>query len=147
MKFRPYLFEFLEFVSERFEVIIFCSGSELYCSSIIDAIEHRRSYFAHRVYNDHVLLENSSYCVKDYEFLMSGGRNEGNTVIVEHTVASYCTRLFNGVPVQRFDPTTPSRNPELVYLAKFLEELDGKSNVGKHIEETIKSCLSLMILA
>ncbi len=123
--------------------MVYCSGTELSCAGILDCLEQRRKYFAHRVYNEHVLLENASYAIKNYDFLLSGGRNADNTIVVENTVAAYCLNLFNGVPVQRFDAHTSPTNPELVCLARYLEELNKKSSVCKHIEGEMRTCMIL----
>ncbi len=134
IKFRPYLFDFLEFAARRFELIVYCSGSELYCSAILDCIEASRSYFAYRIYNDHVLHENTSYAVKDYDFLLTAGRTEDNIIIIEYDVAAFCLNIWNGVVVEKFTPDDEIRlgnTKELVELARYLQDLDTKTSVYK----------------
>ena len=138
LKFRPYLFEFLELMSEKFELVVFCSGSEMYCASVLDDIEHCRKYFSYRIYNDHVLFENSQYSIKDYDILFSNGRTTDNTIIVEHKILAFCMKVFNGVLVKYFSATSSKQDNELIYLAKYLEELNAQPSVCKYIGDTIR---------
>ena len=133
VKFRPYLYEFLDFTAKNFEVIVYCSGSDLYCSPILDEIESTHKYFAHRIYNDHIFLENNSYSIKSYDFLFSRGRTEHNTIIVEHSVASFCLNTANGIVISKFLPED-SGDKELTRLAKCLEELSYKPSMSKYVE-------------
>ena len=139
-KYRPFLFDFLDFTVERFELIVYCSGTESCCSGVLDAIETTRKYFSYRIYNDHVLFENSSYSIKDYDFLFGSDRTKDNTIIVEHSIASFCLKMGNGVLIQRFQPDQDSCNEnELAELAKCLEELSGKPSAKRFIKEQIKT--------
>ena len=134
MKLRPFLEEFLEFAAKRFELIVFCKGCELYCSPVLDAIEHNTKYFAHRVYGDHALFENPKFSVKYYDFLLTDGRSVDSTIIVDSNVGAYCLRLYNGLPIR---PYLRPDDTELIHLAKYLEEVRG----ARSVPEIIGSCV------
>ena len=136
-KLRPYLFDFLDFLADRFEVIVFCTGSEFYCSAMLDAIESKRRYFAHRAYNDHVLFENCNYVIKDYNFLFTKDRSKDNTIIVEHSVATFCMKMYNGILVPQYVPENKANSGDLVELAKCLEDLNSKPSVKTHIKGVV----------
>ena len=129
--------------STLYELIVYCSGSELYCSAIIDCLERSRKYFSHRLYNDNLLRENSSYLVKNYEFLFGHGRTDDNVIIVDHSVASFCMRVTNGIPIQEFTFSLPPKNPELICLAKYLVDESRQKSIRKYIEETLTAARGL----
>ncbi len=116
--------DFLEFVCDRFEVVVFCKGSELSCSPVLDAIEGgcKRRFFAHRLYSDYVLFDNPAFSVKYYDILLKDGRRLAkDVVIVDSNVGAYCLDLYNGVPIYPYSGAETDR--QLVALAKCLEEL------------------------
>ena len=134
-KFRPYLMEFLDYLSERFELIVYCKGSEIYCAQVLDKIESKKCYFSYRIFGNHVLFDNQNYSVKYYEFLFNQDRNTMNTIIVDLYPETYCLNLFNGIPISgKWDDT----DSELPKLAGCLEALDGCENVFYQLLEIIK---------
>ena len=138
VKFRPFLFDFLEFAASRFELIVSCTSSGSYCASILDSIERHKKYFAHRIDKCHVLLENPCYTIKDYSFLLTEGRTIDNIIIVDHSVAGFCFEMNNGVIVKKIDPASSTDNDkELIGLARYLEVLDSQASVNKYIKEIL----------
>lgn len=134
------MLEFLDFLSESFELIVFCSGSELYCSPVLDAIEAKRKYFAYRLYGSHVLFENQKFSVKYYDFLMAGSRSVQDTIIVDCDVGTYCLNLSNGVPVS---PFVTGSDFELVHLAKYLEGMRDAKDVSAIVSRSFKKYLGV----
>ena len=47
VRLRPFLFGFLEEVSQFYELIIFTSATEAYANSVIEAIDHDTKYIVH----------------------------------------------------------------------------------------------------
>ena len=128
-------------MSEMFELIVYCRGSEIYCESVLDDIEQHKKYFAHRIYNNHVLFENTHYSIKDYDFLFYNGRTNDNTIIVENNVATFCMKIFNGVVIKQFSVASSSQDNELIFLVKYLEELHALPSVCKCIGDTIRKAI------
>ena len=129
---RPYAYEFLDYVSKKYEIIVFCNGSDLYCKPVLDYIEKERLYFAHRAYGSYVLFENPTFSVKYYDFLMCDGRDSNNSVIVDSHVGTFCLRIANGVPVLPYSDTEKG-DEELIGLAKCLDELAISANISAAI--------------
>lgn len=127
--------EFLDRIAKKFELIIFCKGSELYCKPVLDFLELKTRYFAHRLYSNYVLFDNQNFSVKYYDFLLTHGRTPANTLILDCGVETYSLCLHSGVPVL---PYTDEHDIELVHVAKYLDEL---SKVG-NIEETLRNSLN-----
>ncbi len=134
------MFEFLDFLSANFEVIVFCSGSEAYCGAILDAIETDKRYFAHRVYNDLALFQNAAFSVKYYDFIMCGERSRDNTFILESEVGAYCLNMFNGVPIAPYkgESGEEGEDSELAYVAKYLESVKDVASVYATIGSSIR---------
>lgn len=139
VKYRPLAFEFINFVADKFELVIFCAGSPAYCEPVLDAVERDKKYFAHRIYSEHVLFQNANFPVKYYDFLFSCGRSKDDTIIVESDVATYCLNMFNGVPICPYkNVRTDVYDTELAYLARCLDELRKASSVSETIAAYIR---------
>ncbi len=131
---------FLEHIAERFEVIVYCKGTEETCAPILDAIEDSQLYFAHRVYGNHVLFDNTSYSLKYYDFLLGSYRTIHNTIIMDTTVGAYSLHLYNGIPVRPFVPSpSDAADIELLYVAKYLEVLRSVPSVSDTIALAIRN--------
>lgn len=132
--------EFLEYVSKNYEIIVFCNGSPLYCSSALDYIERHQKYFAHRLYNDHVMFENSAFSVKYYDFLFDDHRTLQSTVIVETHVATYSLLMNSGVPIAAYNPGN-LMDKELVRLAGFLDRLLAEDSIPSYIGGKVRQAV------
>ena len=135
------MYEFLDYVSARYELAIFCNGDEATCAGVIDCIEKQKKYFEFRFYKSHSLFENSNFCIKYYDFLLSGERSLETIVIVEAKVPTYCLHIFNGIPVKPFCPSTVKLDNELIFLAKFLTELEAAASVQLILGTIVRSSM------
>ena len=140
VKCRPHLFDFLESVTKQYEVIVYCAGSQLYCSHVLDYIERDKQYFAHRLYNTHVLFESAQYSIKYYDFLLSKPRSRDNTVIVETAVSTYSLLLYNGLPIEPFTTYLPDQD-QLMWLASYLDQLARLPSVYEEINAIVQDAL------
>jgi len=142
VKFRPLMYEFLEYVSEMFEVIVYCKGNKAYCSPILDAIEEHKKYFAHKLYHNHILFENQKFSVKYYDFCFSDDRSNDNTVIVDKDVGIFSLNMFNGVPIPPYlNNKADIYDVELAYVAQYLEHLKDVPSVNAEISTTLRETL------
>ncbi|XP_047330962.1 probable C-terminal domain small phosphatase [Impatiens glandulifera] len=94
---RPFVDEFLETLSEKFELVIFTAGVEEYASLVIEMLD-RKGTITHRLYRDSCRLIEGKY-VKDLE---SFGRDLSRSVIVDDNLNSYCFQPENGIPIAPF---------------------------------------------
>ena len=144
MKYREGLRAFLDFVGDRYEMVVYCRGRRECCEPVLDALESDKKHFAHRLYGDMVLFENAEYSMKFYNFLLCGDRSEDNTIILDAGVAVYALNMYNGVPVEplALTPGKPS-SPDytLVHVAHFLEEMRSVPSVSKAFVSIILKCL------
>ena len=147
VRLRPFLFGFLEEVSQFYELIIFTSSTEAYANSVIEAIEHDKKYFDYVFYRQHTIIVGNDF-VKD---LTRIGRPLNSTIIIDNTPQNFRFQKENGISIKPFwgqdsnDKTLYDLMPILldiaqtggdvrITLGKYREEIIGKitSNVSKN---------------
>jgi len=129
--------EFLEYVGKKFELIVFCKGSEMYCKLVLDLLESEKQYFSHCLYSNYVLFENQNFSVKYYDFLLTNGRTLSNTVILDCGVEPYCLCLYNGIPVLSFEN---EHDTELIHVAKYLDDISKSKDIKKTLTNSLSKC-------
>ena len=98
IKFRPYIDTFLQKVQEKYEIIVFTSGTQDYADPLEDAIEQERKYFDARLYRQHTIT-----CGKDIVKDISRiGRPLDKIIIVENIPQNYRLQKENGILIKSF---------------------------------------------
>ena len=99
--FRPYLFHFLDAVSEYYELIIFTAGLKEYAKIVLDLIENRigKKIFDYRLYREHTEPNDEGVYIKD---LSKIGRNLQKTIIVDNTKENYELQNDNGIEIKSY---------------------------------------------
>ena len=147
VRLRPFLFGFLEEVSQFYELIIFSSASEAYANSVIEAIEHDKKYFDYVFYRQHTIIVGNDF-VKD---LTRIGRPLNSIIIIDNMPQNFRFQKENGICIKPFwgqdsnDKTLYNLMPILMDIAKnggdvrislneYKEEIIGKitSNILKN---------------
>ncbi|KAK4386525.1 Seipin-2 [Sesamum angolense] len=111
---RPFVDEFLNFLSKKFEIVVFTAGIEEYASLVLDRLDWRR-LISHRLYRDSCKEVDGRF-VKD----LSGiGRELNRVVIVDDNPNSYQFQPDNAIPIKPF--TDDLGDEELKGLIQFFE--------------------------
>jgi CTD small phosphatase-like protein 2 len=99
--FRPYLFEFLNNISEFYEIIIFTAGLKEYAKIVLDLIENRigKKIFDHRLYRENTIPNDEGVYIKD---LSKIGRNLQKIIIVDNTKENYELQKDNGIEIKSY---------------------------------------------
>ena len=99
--FRPYLFHFLNSVSEFYELIIFTAGLKEYAKIVLDLIECRmgKKIFDYRLYREHTEPNDEGVYIKD---LSKIGRNLQKMIIVDNTKDNYELQKENGIEIKSY---------------------------------------------
>ncbi|KAM3284864.1 CTD small phosphatase-like protein [Capsicum chacoense] len=138
---RPFLDEFLEFLSEKFEVVVFTAGLKEYASLVLDRID-RKGLISHRLYRDSCKDVDGKF-VKD---LADTGRDMKRVVIVDDNPNSYLFQPENAIPIRPF--TDDLADGELKKLIEFLggcnEVEDMRDAVKVYLAEE-EECISVEI--
>ena len=120
VRIRPFLFGFLEEISQLYELIVFTSSEKEFADSIIEAIEHERTYFDHVFYRQHTIIVGNDF-VKD---LTKIGRPLNSTIIIDNMPQNFKLQKENGILIKPFwgedskDRTLYDLMPILLDIAK-----------------------------
>lgn len=114
---RPFVDEFLSFLSDKFEIVVFTAGIEEYASLVLDRLDWRK-LISHRLYRDSC-KEFEGKFVKD---LSEIGRELNRVVIVDDNPNSYQFQPDNAIPIKPF--TDDLGDDELKRMIQFFEGCD-----------------------
>ena len=98
IRFRPYLDSFLSKVKEKYEIIVFTSGTQDYADPLEDAIEQNQKYFDVRLYRQHTIAFGNDI-VKDISRI---GRPLDKILIVENMPQNFRLQKENGILIKSF---------------------------------------------
>ena len=130
---RPGLENFLEVISEFYEIIVFTSGTKDYADIILDIIENKKNkkYFSGRLYREHI-IKVGNQSTKDLTKL---GRNLAKTIIVDNLSQCFKLQKENGILISSFYGENENDNA-LIELQKILIKIYyEKNDVRKSIEK------------
>ncbi|PWA52325.1 Dullard phosphatase domain, eukaryotic [Artemisia annua] len=95
---RPYVDEFLEYLSQKkIEIVVFTAALESYASEILDELDPK-GLISHRLYRKSCKILDGSY-VKDLSDLR---RDLKNVVIIDDQPTSYRLQPENAIPIRPF---------------------------------------------
>ena len=111
---RPYLKDFLQNISEFYELLVFSSGIRSYADQIIDFIENEEKFFDYRLYRENANYYNKSY----YLDINKLGRDLKRIVVIDN----HFDYENNGILIESFiDENENIKNDTiLIYLSEML---------------------------
>ncbi|CAN1150153.1 CTD small phosphatase-like protein [Linum perenne] len=130
---RPGLDEFLTRLAEKFEIVVFTAGLEVYATLVLDQLDKEKKLITHRLYRDSCKQVDGMY-VKD---LSRTGRDLSNAVIVDDNPNAYSLQPENAIPVRQF--VGDAGDVELKELGKFF---DGGFDHGGDVRDAVKLFVS-----
>ena len=142
LHFRPGLFEFLDKVSEYYELVVFTAATKEYADPILEAIEQNKIIFEYKLYREHTTIIGDDF-VKDISKL---GRDLSKVIIVDNMPQCFRLQKENGVFIRPFwgkdneDCALIDLVPILISIAK--EGLDVRKGLLHYKDEIINKVTS-----
>ncbi|XP_048415414.1 CTD small phosphatase-like protein 2 isoform X2 [Stegostoma tigrinum] len=117
VKLRPYCREFLENLSQLYEIILFTTATKDYVDKLLDILDPHRRLIRHRLYRKHCVCVQGNY-IRELNTL---GRDLTKMVFVDTSAETFSCQVSNGIQIKSWlkDP----KDQELRKLIPFLQKL------------------------
>jgi len=113
---RPWVNNFLRYVSWHFEVAVFTASQKCYADVVLDYLDPHNELVHHRLYRESC-IETAGIHVKDLRIFQ--GWDLSDIILVDNASYSYVNQIDNGVPVLSW--TNDPADCELPKIARLLD--------------------------
>jgi len=116
---RPGVREFLNFIKDKFNVIVFTAGRKEYADCVFNYLDPNHDIFKYRFYRDDCISVKGKIFVKDLRIFRN--LNLARTIIIDNSLYSFANQLTNGILITSF--YNNKQDFELLNLMKYIKSL------------------------
>ena len=122
---RPGLFEFLQLVSQNFEIFIFTASIKEYADAVLNFLDPENKIFKFRFYRKDCINIKNRIFIKDLRIFLN--RKLENLIMVDNSLYSFTNQISNGVLINSFYNDREDR--ELINLMSYLSMLHSTNDI------------------
>ena len=98
---RPEMYQFLNYASKEFDLVIFTASDQQYADTIINYIEKDKKYFKMRLYRNNCIFIEPGLYIKDLR-IFSDYKKMEDIIILDNSLFSFANQLNNGILITSF---------------------------------------------
>lgn len=116
MKVRPYCLEFLQKLSELWDIFIFTASSPSYAQAIVDFLDPNKAVISGILNRSNCMETKNGFYIKDLRIIKDS--NLRSTVLVDNLSHSFGFQPDNGIPIIEWH--NDKADSELKHLSNYL---------------------------